>query len=151
MPDLRKVIPGLALCCKGIYVFTLENATVHLFPCSILGWREIEDSGAFAPFEVFLSALRWALRVYCHSFISDTAPVYLSDLHVTLHQDSSAPPLTQELYAFRTWRPKQLYIAHFPMPLLLSGILCLVKLNIISQPQHFEQRLKTDLFKSYLC
>ena len=31
-----------------------------------------------------------------------------------LHQDSSAPPLTQELYAFRTQRPKHLDIVHFP-------------------------------------
>ena len=52
----------------------------------------------------------------------------------TLNYDSSAPSLTQELYAFRTPRPKHLDIAHFPIPLLLSGILCLVRLDIFSQP-----------------
>ena len=41
----------------------------------------------------------------------------------TLHQNSSAPPLIQELYAFCTWRPKHLDIAPFLMLLLLSGIL----------------------------
>ena len=50
----------------------------------------------------------------------------------TLHQDSSAPPLTQELYAFRKYRLKHLDIAHFPMLLLLSGILCHVKVDIFS-------------------
>ena len=39
----------------------------------------------------------------------------------TLNYDSSAPSLTQELYAFGTQRPKHLVIAHFPIPLLLSG------------------------------
>ena len=39
----------------------------------------------------------------------------------TVYQDISAPPLTQELYAFCcTLRPKHLDIAHFPIPLLLS-------------------------------
>ena len=68
----------------------------------------------------------------------------------TLHQDSSTPPLTQQLFAFPTWRPKHLDIAHFPMPLLLSGILCLVKLDILNQPA-FKTALKAHLYKSYLC
>ena len=47
----------------------------------------------------------------------------------TLHQDSSAPPLIQELCALCTYRSKHLVIPHFRVPLLLSGILCLVKLD----------------------
>ena len=39
-------------------------------------------------------------------------------------------------------------IAHFPMPLLLSGILCLVKLDTLSQ---LKTTPKTHLFESYLC
>ena len=54
----------------------------------------------------------------------------------TLHQDSSAPPLTQEHYTFHTLRPEHLDIAHFPILLLLSGILCFMKLDIFSQPLH---------------
>ena len=40
---------------------------------------------------------------------------------------------------------KHLDIADFPMPFLLFWILCLVKLDIFSQPLHL------GLFKSYLC
>ena len=72
----------------------------------------------------------------------------------TLHQDSSAPPLTQELYTFRTLRPKHLDIAHFPMSLLLSGILCLVKLDTFSQPLHLElwgKSMHTQWVKGSYC
>ena len=64
--------------------------------------------------------IEYKLPTLCHSFFSDTAPVCLSDLFFTctLHRDSSAPPLTQELYAFCTWWPSILVIACFPMPLL---------------------------------
>ena len=48
----------------------------------------------------------------------------------TLHLDSSVPPLTLTT--------KHLDIAHFPMPLLLSGILCLIILDTFSQPLHLE-------------
>ena len=37
-------------------------------------------------------------------------------------------------YTFPTQRPKHLDIAYFPMPIPLSGILCLVKLDTFSQP-----------------
>ena len=78
------------------------------------------------------------LSTLCHSFFSDTAPVYLLTFSVsTLRQDSCAPPPTQELYTFRTWSQKHLDIAHFPMP-LLSGILCLAKLDTLSQPLRLE-------------
>ena len=45
----------------------------------------------------------YKVSTLCHTFFSDKAPVYLSDLLLsTFHQDSSAPLLTEELYAFRT-------------------------------------------------
>ena len=76
--------------------------------------------------------VEYKLSTLCHPFFSATSPVWLSDLMSTLHQDSSAPPLTQEPDAFRTLRPTHLDIAPFPMRFLLSGILCLVKLDIQS-------------------
>ena len=79
------------------------------------------------------------LSTLCQSFFSDTAPVYPFTFSIsTPHEDNSAPPLTQELYAFHTERPKHLDIAHFPMPLLLSGILCLVKLDTFMRPLHLK-------------
>ena len=56
----------------------------------------------------------WVQVIYTlfHSFFSNTSPVYLSDLFMlALHQHSSAPPLTQELYAFHTLRQTHFHIA----------------------------------------
>ena len=50
----------------------------------------------------------------------------------SLHQDSSALSLTQELYAFAHEDQNIWTSLIFSMPLLLSGILCLVKLEITS-------------------
>ena len=80
------------------------------------------------------------LLTLCHSFFSDTAPVYLSDLlyvYSPLRQlRSSSDRRTLCISHIKT--KTFLDIAHFPMPLLLSGILCLVKLDTFSQPLHLE-------------
>ena len=55
-----------------------------------------------------------------------------------LHQDSSAPSLTQELYEFRALVPNHLGIAHFDMLFLLSGILSPVKSDTFSQTLHLK-------------
>ena len=47
--------------------------------------------------------MEYNMSTRCHSFFSETAPVYFSDiLHVYSPSNSSAPPLTQELYDFHT-------------------------------------------------
>ena len=77
------------------------------------------------------------LSTLCHSFFSDTAPVYQSDLpHVysparQLHSSSDSRTLGN-LYK----RLKHLDIARFLKPLRLSQILCLVKLDTFSQSLH---------------
>ena len=60
----------------------------------------------------------------------------------TLRQDSSAPPLTQEFYAFRR---NSIFLCRSSC----LEILCLVKLDI--QTTAFKMAMKTHLFKSYLC
>ena len=55
----------------------------------------------------------------------------------TLHQDSSAPHLTRILRIPHI-KTKHLDIAHFPTLLFLSEILCLMKLDIFSQPLHLK-------------
>ena len=89
---------------------------------------------------------------HCNCTIEMIQPLFicLTFSVSTLHKDSSDPPLTQELYAFRTYRPKHLDIAHFPMLLLLSGIVCLMKLRHTQSTTAFKTPLKTHLFKSYL-
>ena len=57
----------------------------------------------------------------------------------TLRQDSSAPPLTEELQTFHTLRPKRLDILLFPVLFLLPGILYLEKLDTFSQPLQLNQ------------
>ena len=56
----------------------------------------------------------------------------------TLHQDSSASPPTLELCAFHALRPKHLDFIVFRMLPLLPGIVCLVKLDTLSQPLHLK-------------
>ena len=70
----------------------------------------------------------------------------------TVHRDSSAPLVTQELYVFHTFRPKHLGIALFPILLLVSRIPCLVNIRHI-QPNTAWQptAVKTYLFKTYYC
>ena len=53
-----------------------------------------------------------------------------------LQQLSSALFLTQECDTFQTLRPKYLDIRLVPMLFLLSGTMCLVKLDIFGQPLH---------------
>ena len=83
--------------------------------------------------------IEYKLSTLCHSFFSDTAPVYLSDL---LHDYSPSRQLRSSSDS------RTLHIPHirtetfgqrsFPMLLLLSGILCLVKLDIFSPPLHLK-------------
>ena len=74
------------------------------------------------------------LSTLCHSFSSDTAPVYSScllrvyALSRQLHFSSDSRTLCILL------RPKHFGHHSFPMLLLLSGIPCLVKLDTFSQP-----------------
>ena len=78
------------------------------------------------------------LSTLCH-FFTLIQPLFicLTFFLSYLHRDSSSP-LIQELYAFCTWRPKHLDIALFPRLLLLSGIVCLLKLDACSQPLHLK-------------
>ena len=73
------------------------------------------------------------VRMLCHSFFSDTAPVYLSNL---LHVYSPSRQLRSSSDS-RTLRIP--HIKTFPITLLLSGILCPMKLDTFSQPLHLEQ------------
>ena len=67
----------------------------------------------------------------------------------SLHEDNSDPLLTQELYALHMLRAKHLHVALFPMMLLLSGIPCLVKLDIFMQSSTaFKTTLKTPWYLS---
>ena len=83
--------------------------------------------------------IKYKLSTLCHSFFSDTAPVYLSGL-LRVYSPS------RQLRSFsdsRTLRiphikTKHLDIVHFLMLLLLSGILCLMTLDIFSQSLHLK-------------
>ena len=78
--------------------------------------------------------IKYKLSTLCHSFFSDTAPVYLSDLpHVyspsrQLHfsSDSRTPRIPH--IKTRTFGLRSLFL----MLLILSGILCLMILDIFS-------------------
>ena len=68
------------------------------------------------------------------------------------------PPLfslfLKEVYAFHTLRLKHLNIDYFPVLLLLSGILCLMKFTHIqlwTWTSACETAVKTHLFKTYYC
>ena len=81
--------------------------------------------------EYMLSTLR--------SFFSDAVPVCLSDLlrvySPSKQLRSSSDTRTPRIPHTKT---RHLDIGHFPMPPLLFGILCLVKLNIFSHPLHWK-------------
>ena len=79
------------------------------------------------------------LSTLWHSFFSYTAPVYLSDLlrvySPSRQLRSSSDSETLRIPHIKT---KHLDIAHFPTLLFLSEILCLMKLDIFSQPLHLK-------------
>ena len=81
--------------------------------------------------------IEYKLSTLFHFFFFDTEPVYLSDLlHVyspSRQLRSSSDSRTLPIPHIKT---KHLDIAHFPMLLFLSGILCFMKLDIFSQPLH---------------
>ena len=74
------------------------------------------------------------LSTLCQSFFSDTAPVYLSGL-LRVYSPSRQLRWSSDSRTHKL-RPKQLYIAVFPMMLFLSCILCLSKLD--NQPLHLK-------------
>ena len=85
------------------------------------------------------TGIEYKLSTLCHSFFSYTAPVYLSDL-LRVYSPS------RQLRSFsdsRTLRiphikTKHFDFVHFPVLLLLSGILCLMILDIFSQSLHLK-------------
>ena len=83
--------------------------------------------------------IEYKLSTLCHSFFSDTAPVYLSDL-LRVYSPSRQLRSSSDSRTLRIphKRPKHLDIVHFPMLLLLSGILSLVILGILSQSLHLK-------------
>ena len=83
--------------------------------------------------------IEYKLSTLCHSFFSNTAPVYLSDflrVYSQLRQlRSFSRSRTLRISHIKT---NDLDIVHFPMPLLLSGVLCLMTLDIFSQSLHLK-------------
>ena len=122
--DIPSVLPQLDCQLNDIVLSVSEvsNAIQNLDKTNATGPEEVHNRLLIAAASVKIQPL-----LICLIFSAST-----------LHQDSSALPLTQELYAFRAERPKHLDIAHFPVPLLLSGNLCLLKLDTFSQPLRLE-------------
>ena len=76
---------------------------------------------------VHLYVFESTLTTLCHSFcLIKLMCIGLIFFMCTVNQHSSTPPLTQQLYALHMLRPKHLDILLFPVPFLLSGILCLL-------------------------
>ena len=83
--------------------------------------------------------IKHKLSTLCHSFFSDTAPVYLCDfLRVYCPSRQLRSSSDSRTLRIPHIRPKHLDSIHFPMLLLLSGILCLMTLDIFSQSLHLK-------------
>ena len=76
--------------------------------------------------------------------------VTISDFYILGSKDTPrASPLTEELHAFDTLRPKHLGTAlFFPMLLFLSGILCFVKLTPSLIRCHLKTTNKIETFET---
>ena len=86
------------------------------------------------------TSIEYNLPTLCHSYTTQTQVLFICLVFFmcTLHQNSFAPLLTQEIHVFHILRLIHLDIALFPMLLLLSGIPYLVKSDTFSRPLYLK-------------
>ena len=94
-----------------------------------------QETCQLSPLSTCESKNKWYIHdLFCHPLFSDTVsclPLWPSLCLLPIMR--SPLLLWLETSRIPTWRPKYLSIAHFPMLLILSRILCLVKLDTFSQ------------------
>ena len=98
------------------------------------------------------ASIEYKLSTLCHSFFSDTAPVYLSDL-LRVYSLSRQLRSSSDSRTLRSphIRPKHLDIVHFPnaAPAVWNSLPH--DIRHIQSVTAFKTALKTHLFKFYLC